>query len=179
MHTPERGQHTGAAVQRQHPNTDARRARANISRPISTGTLCTLALEPEGYPYGSLVTVAFENGDPIFLISRLAEHTKNLERDPRASLLVAEGGSAVRSPAAASPCWDRARASERMADARAPRSSPLIRTQPTTLTSAISRSGSCTWITSATLGAMAGCRGSAKPTGGPPNRIRWVRRPPA
>jgi putative heme iron utilization protein len=40
------------------------------------------------------VTVAFDNGDPIFLISRLAEHTKNLERDPRASLLVAEGGSA-------------------------------------------------------------------------------------
>jgi Pyridoxamine 5'-phosphate oxidase len=31
---------------------------------------------------------------PIFLISGLAEHTKNLERDPRASLLVAEGGSA-------------------------------------------------------------------------------------
>jgi putative heme iron utilization protein len=61
---------------------------------ISTGTLCTLALEPEGYPYGSFVTVAFDNGNPIFLISGLAEHTKNLERDPRASLLVAEGGSA-------------------------------------------------------------------------------------
>jgi hypothetical protein len=61
---------------------------------ISTGTLCTLALEPEGYPYGSFVTVAFDNGNPIFLISGLAEHTKNLERDPRASLLLAEGGSA-------------------------------------------------------------------------------------
>jgi putative heme iron utilization protein len=61
---------------------------------ISTGTLCTLALEPEGYPYGSLVTVAFDNGNPIFLISGLAEHTKNLERDPRASLLVAAVGSA-------------------------------------------------------------------------------------
>jgi putative heme iron utilization protein len=39
------------------------------------------------------VTVAFDNGNPIFLISGLAEHTRNLERDPRASLLVAEGGS--------------------------------------------------------------------------------------
>jgi putative heme iron utilization protein len=39
------------------------------------------------------VTVAFDAGNPIFLISALAEHTKNLERDPRASLLVAEGGS--------------------------------------------------------------------------------------
>jgi heme iron utilization protein len=73
--------------------THAERARTLVAQ-ISTGTLCTLALEPEGYPYGSFVTVAFDNGDPIFLISGLAEHTKNLERDPRASLLVAEGGSA-------------------------------------------------------------------------------------
>ena len=73
--------------------THAERARTLVAQ-ISTGTLCTLALEPEGYPYGSFVTVAFENADPIFLISGLAEHTKNLERDPRASLLVAEGGSA-------------------------------------------------------------------------------------
>src|SRR5512132_1119083 len=73
--------------------THAERARTLVAR-ISTGTLCTLALEPEGYPYGSFVTVAFDNGDPVFLISGLAEHTKNLERDPRASLLVAEGGSA-------------------------------------------------------------------------------------
>jgi putative heme iron utilization protein len=73
--------------------THAERARTLVAR-ISTGTLCTLALEPEGYPYGSFVTVAFDHGNPIFLISELAEHTKNLERDPRASLLVAEGGSA-------------------------------------------------------------------------------------
>ena len=73
--------------------THAERAQTLVAQ-ISTGTLCTLALEPEGYPYGSFVTFAFENGDPIFLISGLAEHTKNLERDPRASLLAAEDGSA-------------------------------------------------------------------------------------
>ena len=73
--------------------THAERARTLVAQ-ITTGTLCTLALEPHGYPYGSFVTVAFDNGDPIFLISALAEHTRNLERDPRASLLVAEGGSA-------------------------------------------------------------------------------------
>src|SRR3989442_1467952 len=72
--------------------THAERARTLVAL-MSTGTLCTLALEPEGYPYGSFVTVAFENGDPVFLISRLAEHTRNLERDSRASLLVAEGGA--------------------------------------------------------------------------------------
>src|SRR4026208_2033595 len=73
--------------------THAERARTLVAQ-ISTGTLCTLALEPEGYPYGSLATVAFDGGNPVFLISGLAEHTKNLERDPRASLLVAESGAA-------------------------------------------------------------------------------------
>src|SRR5688500_12990785 len=73
--------------------THAERARTLVAR-IPTGTLCTLALEPEGYPYGSFVTVAFDGGNPVFLISGLAEHTKNLERDPRASLLVAESGAA-------------------------------------------------------------------------------------
>jgi putative heme iron utilization protein len=69
--------------------THAERARTLVAR-IPTGTLCTLAAEPEGYPYGSFVTIAFDAGNPVFLISGLAEHTKNLERDPRASLLVAE-----------------------------------------------------------------------------------------
>src|SRR5688500_7062083 len=73
--------------------THAERARTLVAQ-ISTGTLCTLAVEPAGYPYGSFVTVAFESGNPIFLISALAEHTKNLEQDPRASLLVAESGAA-------------------------------------------------------------------------------------
>lgn len=71
--------------------THAERARTLVAR-IPTGTLCTLALDPEGYPYGSFVTVALDEGSPTFLISKMAEHTKNLERDPRASLMVAESG---------------------------------------------------------------------------------------
>jgi putative heme iron utilization protein len=60
---------------------------------VSTGSLCTLvATEPAGYPYGSFVTFALDGGDPVFLISTLAEHTKNLLSDPRASLLLAEPG---------------------------------------------------------------------------------------
>jgi len=73
--------------------THAERARTLVAA-ISTGTLCTLATDPAGYPYGSFVTIAFEKSNPIFLISALAEHTKNLEQDPRASLLVAESGAA-------------------------------------------------------------------------------------
>ena len=72
--------------------THAERARTLVAG-IATGTLCTIAVEPAGYPYGSFVTVAFDGGNPVFLISALAEHTHNLERDARASLLVAEGGS--------------------------------------------------------------------------------------
>ena len=79
--------------------THAERARTLVAR-IATGTLCTLALEPEGYPYGSFVTVAFDEGDPVFLISALAEHTKNLERDRRASLMVAESGATLLEPEA-------------------------------------------------------------------------------
>jgi heme iron utilization protein len=72
--------------------THAERARTLVAG-IATGTLCTMAIEPAGYPYGSFVTVAFDEGNPVFLISALAEHTHNLQRDARASLLVAEGGS--------------------------------------------------------------------------------------
>jgi len=72
--------------------THAERART-LAALLKTGTLCTLSQDPPGYPYGSFVTVAFDRGHPVFLISELAEHTKNLHGDPRASLMVAEGGA--------------------------------------------------------------------------------------
>ena len=72
--------------------THAERARTLVAQ-MTTGTLCTLADDPEGYPYGSFVTVGFDDANPVFLVSTMAEHTRNLQRDPRASLLVAEGGS--------------------------------------------------------------------------------------
>jgi heme iron utilization protein len=73
--------------------THAERARTLASL-ASTGTLSTIAIDPKGYPYGSYVTVAFDEGNPVFLISQLAEHTRNLAADPRASLMVAESRSA-------------------------------------------------------------------------------------
>lgn len=54
-------------------------------------TLCTIGRDPAGYPYGSLVTVAFDEvGRPLLLLSTLAEHTGNLQARPEASLLVSE-----------------------------------------------------------------------------------------
>lgn len=42
-----------------------------------------------GHPYGSIVEIApGPSGDPVFLLSDLAEHTKNFREDPRASLCV-------------------------------------------------------------------------------------------
>jgi len=58
---------------------------------VRSATLCTVAREPSGYPYGSLVTIAFDaQGRPLLLISKLAEHTQNLMAEPRASVLVSE-----------------------------------------------------------------------------------------
>ena len=71
--------------------THAERARTLVAQE-STATLCTLACEPSGYPYGSFVTFAMHGPDPVFLISALAMHTKNLLQSSHASLLVAEAG---------------------------------------------------------------------------------------
>ena len=70
------------------------------------GTLSTLALDPAGFPFGSIVSFGLDDrGDPLFVISQLAEHTRNLGVDPRASLLVTEPDvdrTPIRWPAAAS-----------------------------------------------------------------------------
>jgi heme iron utilization protein len=67
-------------------------AAKRVLRLAATGSLATLA--DGGGPFASLVTVATTpSGEPVMLLSRLALHTQNLARDPRASLLlVAPGG---------------------------------------------------------------------------------------
>ena len=51
------------------------------------GTLSTL--DEEGYPFGSVVLYVLDDrGQPVMLLSELAEHTKNIRRDGRASVLV-------------------------------------------------------------------------------------------
>jgi len=62
-----------------------------LVREARHGLLSTHGLEPAGIPYGSLVLVAAtEEGLPVLLVSTLAQHTKNLVVDGRASLLVLE-----------------------------------------------------------------------------------------
>lgn len=69
----------------------AEQARTLLQR-VDMGVLSTHAAELDGHPYGSLVIYALHEGDPVLLISGLAEHTKNLEASPRCSLLVHERG---------------------------------------------------------------------------------------
>jgi putative heme iron utilization protein len=56
-----------------------------------TAVLSTLTVDPAGFPFGSVVAYAADQaGNPLFVISELAEHTRNLRADGRASLLVTE-----------------------------------------------------------------------------------------
>jgi heme iron utilization protein len=54
----------------------------------NAGTLATLSRD--GAPWASLVAYGtLDDGSPVLFVSRLAEHARNLEREPRASLVVA------------------------------------------------------------------------------------------
>ena len=54
-----------------------------------TGALSTLSRRHPGHPFGSVMPYApDERGRPLVLISGMAMHTRNLEADPRAGLLV-------------------------------------------------------------------------------------------
>jgi len=73
--------------------TRSERAEAvrTLVRGAKHGLLSTHGLEPAGIPYGSLVPdPSTEEGLPVLLVSHLAQHTKNLVVDGRASLLVLE-----------------------------------------------------------------------------------------
>ncbi len=64
------------------------------------GLLCTLSRRFDGHPYGSVVPFVLDHAArPVILVSRLAEHTRNLESDPRVSLLAHDEGQDVQAGA--------------------------------------------------------------------------------
>ncbi len=66
-----------------------REARA-LLRHAHSGVLSTLSLRHPGYPYGSALPCATDaSGRIVVLISHLAEHTKNVQANSRASFLIA------------------------------------------------------------------------------------------
>ncbi|MGH3611787.1 MAG: HugZ family protein [Pseudonocardia sp.] len=72
---------------------DAELARTLVAADDS-GSLSTMSVEQAGFPFGSVASYAADGaGRPLLWLSDLAEHSRNLAADPRASLLVVEAGS--------------------------------------------------------------------------------------
>jgi putative heme iron utilization protein len=72
----------------------AAEARRLLSRARQASLATALARDASGWPYASLVLLApHRRLGPLLLLSRLAEHTQNLFRDNRASLLVRSEGA--------------------------------------------------------------------------------------
>ena len=73
--TPQRSQLAAAAVE--------------LLRKCAAGTLATQSMKHPGFPFASLMPYSVSDAnEPIFLISGLATHTRNLNKDSKASLLV-------------------------------------------------------------------------------------------
>lgn len=63
-------------------------------RSTQNGVLSTHSQRFEGYPFGSIAPfVLDDDGNPLILISTIAEHTKNITANPRVSLIVFDPAS--------------------------------------------------------------------------------------
>ena len=83
--------------QEQAAPSPAEQARA-LMRGGRTAALATAFAKDGGRPYASLVTVACDcDATPIMLLSRLSDHTRNIDVDNRASLLF-EAASHMENP---------------------------------------------------------------------------------
>jgi heme iron utilization protein len=66
------------------------------------GVLATLSARRDGWPFASVAPYALtDDAEPLLLFSDLAEHTRNVRADPRASLLV-QDSAALHDPQAGS-----------------------------------------------------------------------------
>lgn len=64
------------------------------------GVLSTISKRLAGYPFGSVVPYVLDHdARPVILISRLAEHTQNIDGDARVSLLVNDSADDIQAGA--------------------------------------------------------------------------------
>lgn len=60
-----------------------------LAKSFHCGVLSTMSIDIEGYPFGSLVTYHLSHeGLPLFLISSIAQHTKNILQNNKVSLTI-------------------------------------------------------------------------------------------
>jgi putative heme iron utilization protein len=61
-------------------------------RVTRSGMLSTISVKYPGYPFGSVAPFVLDHsGQPIILISTIAEHTKNIIENPKVSLMMVSG----------------------------------------------------------------------------------------
>ena len=78
----------------------AAEARA-LMRASSTAAMATMRAEDGPWPYASFVTVACDHdATPILLFSELAEHTKDIDQEPKVSVLFTGAGEVSGDPLA-------------------------------------------------------------------------------
>jgi putative heme iron utilization protein len=95
-----------------------------LLRSEQVAVLATISASRGGHPFTSLVPfAASREGEPLLLLSALAQHTQNLAADGRASLLVYDAAAAAKDPRTAARASFmgavRPVAAEDLADARA------------------------------------------------------------
>lgn len=74
----------------ENPSRQAR----HIVHSQAVGALSTLSQSMPGFPFGSVVTYVLDQfGAPVFLLSDLAQHSRNIQHDAKSSLLVLESGT--------------------------------------------------------------------------------------
>ena len=74
------------------PEFDPKSTAKILLRTVRAGALATIDRNT-GHPFASLVNLATDSdGSPLILVSRLATHTANLEKDSRGSVLLAVTG---------------------------------------------------------------------------------------
>lgn len=60
-----------------------------FTRGQTSGVLSTISKRLNGFPFGSVSPFILDHaGRPVILISEIAEHTKNIDADPRVSIIV-------------------------------------------------------------------------------------------
>ncbi len=92
---------SGHAGPRRKPNEPeipqpsfAERTRTLLHRQ-RVGYLSTWSRRQEGFPFGSIMPYALDAlGRPVFLISKMAPHTQNLDQEPKCGLLIPEEDAA-------------------------------------------------------------------------------------
>lgn len=81
----------GSAVPSDVPEPSLAEKARTLTELGGHSTLSTISRKHQGYPFGSVMPYGLTgNGEPIFLISSMAMHTRNLLNEPRATLLVTQ-----------------------------------------------------------------------------------------